>query len=150
MLASIVWLGISAIYLGAAGAAGTFWRRASSEAAGRQYWLSAGYANALSVGGAVLILAMPDWWVPARLLLVGAGVGVAVAGLRRPGWLPQSLWQRTFGRGYLAGAMALAALWGLSQALSGPAPAPLLIALSALGAGAASSGTAQVQGPRSA
>jgi len=142
MPSSLVWLGIAAIYLGAAGAAGTFWRRASGEAGGRQYWLSAGYATALSLGGAVLILAMPDWWVPARLLLVAAGLAVALAGMRRPGWLPQSLWRRAFGRGYLAGAMALAALWGLSQALSGPAPAPLLIALSALGAGAASSGTA--------
>ena len=81
MLASIVWLGISAIYLGAAGAAGTFWRQASSKAAGRQYWLSAGYATALSVGGAVLILAMPDWWVPARLLLVAAGLAVGLVGL---------------------------------------------------------------------
>ena len=150
MLASLVWLGILAIYLGAAGAAGTFWRRASSESAGHQYWLSAGYATTLSVGGAVLILAMPDWWLPARLLLVGAGLAVALAGMRRPGCLPQSLWRRAFGRGYLAGAMALAALWGLSQALSGPTPAPLLIALSALGAGAASSGTALVQGTRSA
>jgi hypothetical protein len=37
--------------------------------------------------------------------------------------------------------MALAALWGISQAMAGSPTAPLTIAVSALAAGAASSGT---------
>jgi len=137
MQPTLVWLGISAIYLGSAGAAGAFWRRASEGAA---QWLPASYATIIALGGATLILSMPGWATLARLLLIAAGLAVAVCGICRPSRLPRSLWRRAFGHGYLAGAMALAALWGLSQGLSGPSP--LLIGLSALGAGAASSGTA--------
>jgi hypothetical protein len=133
----LVVLAVSAIYLGAAGAAGALARRI---APGRADWLPAGYAAAVALGGAALILATPGWAAAVRVLLAAAGVAAGVAGFRRPGWLPQAVWRRAFGRGYLAGAMALAALWGLSQGLSGPSP--LLIGLSALGAGAASSGTA--------
>ena len=142
MHSSWVGLGLFALYLGAAGAAGVFGRRASGEAGSAWLWLPTAYAVALAVGGAAVILATPNWPLPARLLLVGAGMAVVLAAARRPGWLPAAVLRRAFGRGYLAGAMALAALWGLSQAFSGPSPAPLLIALSAVGAGAASSGTA--------
>lgn len=142
MQSSWVGLGISALFLGAAGAAGAFGRRASRGADSAWLWLPAGYAAVLALGGAAVLLSAPAWPLPARLLLVGAGIAVALSAARRPGWLPASVLRRAFGHGYLAGVMALAALWGLSQAFAGPAPAPLLIALSAVGAGAASSGTA--------
>lgn len=145
MPVTLLWMGILGIYLGAAGAAGALWRRASSETTD---WLPAGYASACAAGGAALILGLPNWPALARWLLAAAGGVVALGAFNRPGWLPRSLWRRAIGRGYLAGAMALAALWGLNQAMAGGSPAPLLIAVSALGAGAASSGTA-LRGDRS-
>ncbi len=142
MPAFLLWLGIVAITLGAAGSAGALWRRLSQRPARRADWLPAAYATACAFGGSILILATPGWSALARWLAVAAVVMAALAALRRPGWLPQAMWRRACGRGYLAGAMALAAAWGLSQALARPSPAPLLIALSAVCAGAASSGTA--------
>ena len=81
---------------------------------------------------------------PVLLAGVALALGAAVvwAAYTQPDWIPAFVWQRTFAHRYLAGAMALAALWGIGQAMAGSSAAPLLISISAIAAAAASSGTA--------
>ena len=138
-----LWSGIVALYLGIAGAVGIFSRQVISGKRGaRDRLLAASYSIALFVPATALVLAMVDWPFATRLLLLGLGGGAVWAAYTRPDWIPDFLWNRTFAHRYLASAMALAALWGISQALAGSSAGPLLISISAIAAAAASSGTA--------
>ncbi len=145
MLKITLWIAMIALYLGLAGAAGTFLRalihhrrEPEGSASGR---FTAGYACCLFVAGTALILGLHQWAVPARMAILALGVLTAVMSFSPPTWIPEALLRRTFGHQYLAGAMAMAALWGLNQAFASPTPAPFMIALSAIAAGAASYGT---------
>lgn len=137
-----LWSGIITLYLGIAGAVGVFSRQAFRQGVGStERLLAAGYTFALFLPSTAFVFAISDWptWIRGGLFLLGlAAVWVAYA---RPRWAPRLLWQSAFGHRYLAGVMALTALWGISQAVAGSPAAPLLIAVSAVAAGAASSGT---------
>lgn len=137
-----LWSGIVTLYLGIAGAVGFFSRRAMREKQSRADRLvAAGYSIALFLPASALVLATNGWPTTLRIALLTLG-GLSIwTAYSRPSWVPSRLWSRPFAYRYLAGVMMLAAVWGLSQALAGPNAAPLLIAVSALGAGAASSGT---------
>jgi hypothetical protein len=110
MPSSLVWLGISAIYLRRR----ERWHVLASGVgrSGRPPVLAVclSYATALGLGGAVLILAMPDWWVPACLLLVAAGLAVALAGMHDQAGFPELVARASAAA--TAGAMALAACGG--------------------------------------
>ena len=138
-----LWLGIAALYLAIASAVGIFSRQAVlDDQSDTDQLVAAGYALAVFVPASALVLSIDLWPEALRIGLLILG-GIALwAGLTRPRWLPPQLWQRPFAFRYLAGVMALAAVWGLGQAMSGSAAAPLLIAVSALVAGAAATGTA--------
>lgn len=137
-----LWSGIVTLYLGIAGAVGVFSRQAITHRV--RSWdrlLAAIYSMALFLPSTAFVLAMTEWPTWARYLLFAFGLFAGWAAYAQPDWAPDFLWKRTFAHRYLAGVMALAALWGISQALAGSPAAPLLIAVSAVAAGAASSGT---------
>jgi hypothetical protein len=138
-----LWSGIVALYLGIAGAVGVFTRQAiSSKRDTRDGLLAAFYSIALFILAITLVLSISEWPVAMRVMLLGLGIAAVWAAYTRPAWVPEFVWHRTFAHRYLAGAMALAALWGISQAMAGSSTAPLLISISAIAAAAASSGTA--------
>ncbi|GMR09631.1 MAG: hypothetical protein BMS9Abin28_0450 [Anaerolineae bacterium] len=136
-----LWSGIATLYLGIAGAVGIFSRQAITETPGaRDRLLAASYSIALFLPATALVLAMVESAL--RFIILALAVAAIWAAYTRPSWIPEFVWRRTFTHRYLAGAMALAALWGISQALAGSSAAPLLISISAIAAAAASSGTA--------
>lgn len=137
-----LWSGIITLYLGIAGAVGVFTRQAFRHGvSSTERLLAAGYTFALFLPSTAFIFALSDWPVLARGLLFVLGLAAVWVAYVRPSWAPQALWKSAFGQRYLAGVMALTALWGISQAAAGSPAAPVLIAVSAVAAGAASSGT---------
>lgn len=138
-----LWAGIVALYLGIAGAVGIFTPKAKiGKGDAKDGLFAASYSIALFILASALVLSMADWSVAMRGMILALGATAVWAAYTRPDWLPEFVWQRTFARRYLAGAMALAALWGIGQAMAGSSAAPLLISISAIAAAAASSGTA--------
>ena len=138
-----LWSGIVALYLGIAAAVGVFTRQAKmGKRDAKDGLLAASYAIALFILTTALVLSIADWLVAMRVIVVALGVAAIWVAYTRPDWIPEFVWQRTFAHRYLAGAMALAALWGIGQAMAGSSAAPLLISISAVAAAAASSGTA--------
>ena len=138
-----LWAGIVALYLGIAGAVGIFTRKAKiGKGDAKDGLLAASYSIALFILASALVLSMADWSVAMRGMILALGASAVWAAYTRPDWLPEFVWKRTFARRYLAGAMVLAALWGIGQAMAGSSAAPLLISISAIAAAAASSGTA--------
>lgn len=136
-------VGIVTLYLGIAGAVGIFSRQAISEVPGaRDRMLAAAYSIALFLPATALVLAKADWPTTFRFLLLAIASAAVWLAYTQPGWIPKLIWRRKFTHRYMAGAMAVAALWGISQALAGSVAAPLLISISAIAAAAASSGTA--------
>ena len=137
-----LWTGIVGLYLAIAGAFGAFVREAIAR--GRRGWdraLAAAYTFLLFCAASAFVLAITDWPDWSRLAIFGVGLSAAWVAAVRPAWVPAPIWRPTFAYRYLAGVMALAALWGINQAMAGSPTAPLMIAVSALAAGAASSGT---------
>ena len=138
-----LWSGIATLYLGIAAAVGIFSRQAITENRGvSDRLLAASYSIALFLPATALVLAMNDWPIALRFMLLALAMAAVWAAYTRPRWIPALIWRRTFTHRYMAGVMALAAVWGISQALAGSSAAPLLISISALAAAAASSGTA--------
>ena len=138
-----LWSGIVALYFGIAGGVGVFTRQAISRKGNSRYGLlAASYSTAVFILATALILSISEWPDAMRIMLVAVGIAAVWAAYTRPNWIPEFVWHRTFAHRYLAGAMALAALWGISQAMAGSSAAPLLISISAIAAAAASSGTA--------
>ena len=138
-----LWAGIVVLYLGIAGAVGVFTRQAKiGKGDAKDGLLAASYSIALFILTSALVLSMVDWSVAMRGMILALGAAAVWAAYTRPDWIPKFVWQRTFAHRYLAGAMALAALWGIGQAMAGSSAAPLLISISAIAAAAASSGTA--------
>ena len=143
MLQLSLWAGIVALYLGIAGAVGVFTRQAKiGKGEAKDGLLAASYSIALFILTSALVLSMADSSVAMRGMVLTLGAAAVWAAYSRPDWIPEFVWQRTFAHHYLAGAMALAALWGIGQAMAGSSAAPLLISISAIAAAAASSGTA--------
>ena len=137
-----LWAGIVALYLGIAGAVGVFTRQAKiGKGNAKDGLLAASYSIAFFILTSALVLSMADWSVAMRGMILALGVAAIWATYIRPDWIPDFAWQRTSAHRYLAGAMALAALWGIGQAMAGSTAAPLLISISAMAAAAASSGT---------
>ena len=137
-----LWSGIVGLYLAIAGALGAILRQAIAK--GKPGWdrlLAAAYMFLLFGAASAFVLTVTDWPAWSRLALLAVGLFAAGVAAVRPIWVPAPFWRPTFGHRYLAGAMALAALWGINQAMAGSPTAPLTIAVSALAAGAASSGT---------
>jgi len=137
-----LWTGIVGLYLAIAGALGAIIRQLFGR--GRPGWdriLAAAYTFLLFSAASAFVLAITEWPDWSRLVLLGGGLFAAWVAAARPIWVPAPLWQPTFGHRYLAGVMALAALWGISQAMTGSPTAPLMITISALAASAASTGT---------
>ena len=138
-----LWSGIVALYLGIAGAVGVFARQAiSMKRDARDGLLAAFYSAALFILATALVLSISEWPVAIRVVLLAIGMAAIWAAYTRPAWIPEFVWHRAFAHRYLAGVMALAALWGISQAMAGSSGASLLISISAIAAAAASSGTA--------
>jgi hypothetical protein len=138
-----LWSGIVALYLGIAGAVGVFTRQTIAGKSGsRDGLLAAVYSIALFILAIALVLSIAEWPAALRVMLLMLGIVALWAAYTQPAWVPEFVWHRTFAYRYLAGAMALAALWGISQAMAGSSAAPLLISISAIAAAAASSGTA--------
>ena len=138
-----LWSGIVTLYLGIAGAVGAFSRQVIAERRGaRDKLLVTSYSIALFIPATVLVLAMVEWPIALRFMVLALAMAAAWAAYTRPSWIPEFVWRRTFTHRYLAGVMALAALWGINQSLAGSSAAPLLISISAIAAAAASSGTA--------
>lgn len=138
-----LWSGIVALYLGIAGAVGVFTRQAiAGKRDSGEGLLPALYSIALFILTNSFVLSISEWPVAVRVILLALGMAAVWAAYTRPAWIPEFLWHRTFAHRYLAGAMALAAFWGISQAMAGSSAAPLLISISAIAAAAASSGTA--------
>lgn len=137
-----LWAGIVALYLGIAGAVGVFTRQAKiGKGDAKDGLLAAFYSIALFILTSALVLSIADWSAAMRGLILALGAAAVWAAYTRPDWIPEFAWQRTFAHRYLAGAMALAALWGIGQAMAGSSVGPLLISISAMAAAAASSGT---------
>ncbi|MFQ5943926.1 MAG: hypothetical protein ACE5JF_10265 [Anaerolineales bacterium] len=134
-----LWAGIVALYLGIAVAVGIFSRQAIiEERAGRDRLVAASYSIALFLPATALVLAMVVSSL--RIMLIAFAMAALLAAYTQPSWIPEFIWQRTFTHRYLAGVMAIAALWGIMQAQGGSSMAPLLITISAVAAAAASSG----------
>lgn len=137
-----LWSGIITLYLGIAGAVGVTSRRAFRQGIpSSKRLLAVGYTFALFLPSTAFVWAIGDWPTWARALLFGIGLLAVMAAYAQPRWAPSVLWRSAFAHRYLAGVMALTALWGISQAVAGSPAAPMLIAVSAVAAGAASSGT---------
>ena len=137
-----LWSGIVGLYLAIAGALGAIIRQAI--ATGKPRWdrlLAAAYTFLLFGAASAFVLTVTDWPAWSRLALLAFGLFAAGVAAARPIWVPAPFWRPNFGHRYLAGVMALAALWGINQAMAGSPTAPLMIAVSALAAAAASSGT---------
>ncbi len=137
-----LWTGIVGLYLAIAGALGAIVRQLFGR--GKPGWdriLAAAYTFLLFGAASAFVLALTEWPDWSRLALLGVGFTAAWVAAARPIWVPAPLWRPAFRHRYLSGVMALAALWGISQAMAGSPTAPLMIAVSALAAGAASSGT---------
>jgi hypothetical protein len=140
ILQLLLWSGIVTLYLGIAGAVGIFSRQAfGTNRATKDRALAASYSIALFLPATALVLAMVA--SPLAIVLLVLALAAAWAAYTQPSWIPEFVWRRTFAHRYMAGVMALAALWGISQALAGSSAAPLLISISAIAAAAASSGT---------
>ena len=128
---------------------GVFTRQARN-GNGNDRLLVASYSIALFILTSALVLSIADWPVAMRGMILALGIAAVWAAYTRPDWIPAFAWQRTFAHRYLAGAMALAALWGIGQAMAGSSAAPLLISISAMAAAAASSGTSLKTSPTDA
>jgi hypothetical protein len=128
-----LWSGIVGLYLAIAGALGAIIRQAIAK--GKPRW------DRLFAAASVFVLTVTNWPAWSRLALLAAAMFAAGVAAARPIWVPAPFWRPSFGHRYLAGVMALAALWGITQAMAGSPTAPLMIAVSALAASAASSGT---------
>lgn len=142
LIQTLLWGGIITLYLAIAGAVGAFSRQAfrhGMSSSGRT--LAAGYTFALFLPSTAFVFAIHEWPAWGRMVLFLGGLFAVWVAYERPHWAPRMLWQSVFAHRYLAGVMSLTALWGISQALSGSPAAPMLIAVSAVGAAAASSGT---------
>ena len=138
-----LWSGIVALYFGIAGAVGVFTRQAFSiKHDSRDSLLAAFYSVALFLLATALVLSISEWPAAMRVVLLALGIATIWAAYTRPAWIPEFVWHRTFAHRYLAGVMAIAALWGISQAMAGSSAASLLISISAIAAAAASSRTA--------
>ena len=138
-----LWSGMVALYFGIVGAVGVFARQAiSMKRDSRDGLLATFYSAALFILATALVLSISEWPVGIRVVLLAIGMAAIWAAYTRPAWIPEFVWQRAFAHRYLAGVMALAALWGISQAMAGSSGASLLISISAIAAAAASSGTA--------
>jgi len=131
-------LGIAAIYLAFAGALGFLLHRMRSAQTGSGRMLACAYACLLLLPGTVLVLSLSNWPPVGRLLLVSGGAVAAALAALQPKWAPPLLWQRRFGRRYLALAMALTFLGEVAWALTAPGLGPSLIGAAAGAAGAAS------------
>ena len=141
VLQTTLWAGIVTLYLGIAGAVGLFARQAFAEERGaRDRLLATVYSVALFLPATALITLRAEWSDVLRVGLLVLAMAVIWAAYTQPHWIPKFVWQRTFTHHYLAGVMALAALWGINQAVAGSSAAPLLISISAVAAAAASSG----------
>ena len=142
------WLAISTLYVGFAGVMGILINR-TLRFGNSRFDLALAFVHGflLFLPATVLVLAMEPMALSARLLLIGAAFALVWLSAAQPSWLPHGLWEAAFGHRYLAGAMWLAALCGILLTLaivqmSGfptrEALAPMLVAASALLAGAAS------------
>ncbi len=138
-----LWLGIISLYLGFAGVMGVLLRRAVPErSAAFDQLLALTHAFLLYLPASFLVGGLADWPLEARLGLLAAGVGLVWLGAFQPDWLPHRIWKRGFLQRYFAGAMGMAAIWGVGLAYSAQAPAALLVGAAATVAGAASLYTA--------
>lgn len=96
------------------------------------------YSLLLVLPATVLILNLSEWEMLCRLGMVTMGLCVTFIAFTRPRWMPRLIWLRTFGKIYLAGAMALSALWGISLSLVSQTIGTTVIAVAAGMAGIAS------------
>jgi len=100
--------------------------------------LTVPYGLLLVLPATVLILNLSEWEMSYRLGTVTMGLCVVFIAFTRPRWMPGLLWLRTFGKIYLAGAMALSALWGFSLSLVTQTVGTTVIAAAASMAGVTS------------
>jgi hypothetical protein len=133
------WLGIASLYLGFSAVLGTMLRYALLPRG--QSWMrkmTVPYGVLLILPATVLILNLSEWEMLYRLGTVTMGLCVVFIALTRPRWMPRLFWLRTFGKIYLAGAMALSAIWGFSISLVTQTVGTTVIAAAAGMAGIAS------------
>ncbi len=111
-------LGVASLYLGFSAVLGMILRHALLPRG--QSWvrkLTVPYGLLLVLPATVLILNLSEWEMLYRLGTVAMGLCAVFIAFTRPRWMPRLLWLRTFGKIYLAGTMALSALWGFSMSL---------------------------------
>lgn len=132
VLALTLSAGVAATYLGFAGVLGVLLRRAQS------WWLPAAHGGLIVLPATVLVLRFEPWPFWFSLLLFAAGALTVALGAIQPDWTPDNLWSLAFGQRYFAATMLVAALWGLSLAMTSPAVMPAALGAAALGAALAS------------
>ena len=134
-----LWLGILSLYFGFAGVLGVLARRAARAGATRADGaLVAAHAGLLFIPASVLVLSLAEWPLFLRTALFLAALALVGLAAAQPAWLPSRFWQRPFGHRYFAGAMGLAALWGVGLAFTAQALVPVIVGAAATFAGAAS------------
>ena len=126
------WLGVASLYLGFSAVLGTMLRYTLLPHG--QSWfrkLTVPYGLLLVLPATVLILNLSEWEMLSRLGMVTLGLSVTFIAFTKPRWMPKLLWLRTFGKIYLAGAMALSAIWGISLSLVSQTVGTIVIAAAA-------------------
>jgi hypothetical protein len=134
-----LWMGVVALHAGFAGVTGVLLRRACRPLAKPlDAALAVAHTSLLFIPSCVVVLHFPDWPFAAQLGIALAGLLTVWVAALQPRWTPSTLWRRSFGHVYFAGAMGLAAVWGLGLSSTGASLPLTLVGAAACLAGAAS------------
>jgi len=131
-------LGISSIYIGFSVALGLMLHDQKPVPQGRHFGPVLGFILLVFVPATAMVLSYTAWILPLRMVVAAAGWVAGILSAFQPAWIPPLVWQRHFQRGYLALAMVVVAVWGLSTWALFSSGAAMLIGLAALTAGSSS------------
>jgi hypothetical protein len=134
-----LWMGVIALHAGFAGVTGVLLRRACRPLARPQdAALAIAHTSLLFIPSCIMVLRLSDWPFVVQLGVALIGLLTVWLAALQPRWTPATLWRRSFGHVYFAGAMALAAVWGLGLSSSGASLPSTLVGTAACVASAAS------------
>lgn len=128
----LLWLGVTALYIGFAGVLGVLLKRAVSNSTTNDILLSLLHGICLFIPASIFVLWMPESspWIQTPVFL--SGLTSVFLGFKQPNTIPDRLWRRPFVLRYFGTAMIFATLWGLSLLLADDILliAPLMLATS--------------------
>ncbi|MEJ2012151.1 MAG: hypothetical protein P8X64_08005 [Anaerolineales bacterium] len=134
-------LGISSLYIGFSVALGLMLHDHRSFVRSKRLLPVLGFILLVFIPATAMVLSYTNWSLALRLVVAGSGWMASVLSASQPAWIPALVWERAFQHGYLALAMVMVAIWGLSTWALFSSGVAMLIGLAALTAGSTSART---------